>query len=78
MTLLMLTPRRGVNLDNVFRFEYAAATDKARAKLVLVGPVGIKVGDRETRDIPDIFATSPEEIARLAFHDPARAALDLN
>jgi pimeloyl-ACP methyl ester carboxylesterase len=46
------------------------------SRLILVGPVGIKVGDRETRDIPDIFALSPDQVARLAFHDPAKAAVD--
>jgi pimeloyl-ACP methyl ester carboxylesterase len=43
---------------------------------VLVGPVGIKISDRETRDLPDIFATAPEQVARLTSHDPAKAAVD--
>jgi pimeloyl-ACP methyl ester carboxylesterase len=44
--------------------------------LVLVAPLGIKVGDRETRDIPDIFALRPDEVTRLQYRDPARAAFD--
>jgi pimeloyl-ACP methyl ester carboxylesterase len=44
--------------------------------LVLVAPLGIKVGDRETRDIPDIFALPPDEVTRLTYRDPARAAVD--
>jgi pimeloyl-ACP methyl ester carboxylesterase len=44
--------------------------------LVLVAPLGIKVGDRETRDIPDIFALPPDEVLRLQYRDPARAAVD--
>jgi len=43
------------------------------ARLILVGPVGIKVGDRETRDIPDIFALPPDEVMRLVYHDPEKA-----
>lgn len=43
------------------------------ARLVLVGPVGIDVGDRETRDIPDIFALTPEDRFRLAYYDLANA-----
>ena len=31
-------------------------------------------GDRETRDIPDIFALPPDEVTRLQYRDPARAA----
>jgi len=46
------------------------------ARLVLVAPLGIKVGDRETRDIPDIYALPREEVARLKYHDPTLAALD--
>ena len=46
------------------------------ARLVLVSPLGIKVGDRETRDIPDIWALHPDEVLRLQYHDPARARLD--
>jgi pimeloyl-ACP methyl ester carboxylesterase len=68
----------GFSLGGWIAAEIAVRSTARFAKLVLVGPVGIKVGDRETRDIPDIFATSPEEIARLVFHDPARTAPDIN
>ena len=46
------------------------------ARLVMANAVGIKVGDRETRDIPDIWALDPEEVLRLQYADPARAAVD--
>ena len=39
-------------------------------RLVLVDPVGIKLGGREERDIVHFFNTSPAELARLAWHDP--------
>jgi pimeloyl-ACP methyl ester carboxylesterase len=47
-------------------------------KLVLVDPVGIKVSDRETPDILDIFNCSPEEVRQKSWHDPDRFAPDFN
>ncbi|WP_428487569.1 alpha/beta fold hydrolase [Rhodopila sp.] len=41
-------------------------------RLILVDPVGIKLGGREDRDIVHIFNTPPAELNRLAWHDPAR------
>jgi len=40
-------------------------------RLVLVDPVGIKLGGREERDIVHFFNTLPAELNRLAWHDPA-------
>jgi pimeloyl-ACP methyl ester carboxylesterase len=66
----------GCSLGGWIAAEIAVRCAHRLSKLVLAGPVGIKVGDRETRDIPDIFALSPDEVARLAYHDPAKAAVD--
>ena len=41
-------------------------------RLVLVDPVGVKLGGREERDIVHFFNTSPAELDRLAWHDPRR------
>ena len=41
-------------------------------RLVLVDPVGIKLGGRDERDIAHFFNTNPAELARGAWHDPAR------
>jgi pimeloyl-ACP methyl ester carboxylesterase len=41
------------------------------ARLVLANAIGIKVGDRETRDILDIFAMLEGEFLEKAFADPA-------
>src|SRR5215468_10295471 len=46
------------------------------ARLVLGNPVGIKVGDRETRDILDIFAMVEGEFLDKAFADPAAGKRD--
>jgi pimeloyl-ACP methyl ester carboxylesterase len=41
-------------------------------RLVLVDPVGIKLGSREERDIAHFFNTHPAELSRRAWHDPAK------
>jgi pimeloyl-ACP methyl ester carboxylesterase len=41
-------------------------------RLILVDPVGIKLGSREERDIAHFFNTSPAELNRRAWHDPAK------
>ena len=46
------------------------------AHLVLANPIGIKVGDRETRDIVDIFAMLESEFIAHAFADPAAGTRD--
>jgi pimeloyl-ACP methyl ester carboxylesterase len=39
-------------------------------RLVLVDAFGIKISDRETPDILDVFNTSPREVQRRSWHDP--------
>jgi pimeloyl-ACP methyl ester carboxylesterase len=56
--------------------EVAAACSHRLAKLVLVDPVGIKIGGRETPDILDVFLRSPDEVRRSSWHDPDRFAPD--
>jgi pimeloyl-ACP methyl ester carboxylesterase len=51
--------------------EVAAAGHPKLDRLVLVDPVGIKLGGREERDIVHFFNTDPAELNRLAWHDPA-------
>ena len=50
--------------------------DQQLDRLVLVDPVGIKVSDRETADILDVFNTAPAEVRRRSWHDPDRWAPD--
>ena len=66
----------GSSLGGWIASEMAVKSSERFGGLVLVAPLGIKVGDRETRDIPDIFALPPDEVARLQYRDPARAAVD--
>ena len=53
--------------------ELAVISTARLSKLILVDPVGVKVGGREDRDIADVFATPPDDLARLMWHDPAKA-----
>jgi len=52
--------------------EVAAGGSAKLDRLVLVDPVGIKLGGREERDIVHFFNTSPTELNRRSWHDPAR------
>ncbi len=57
----------------------AATATKSTARLshlVLANPIGIKVGDRETRDIVDIFALLEPEFNKLAYSDPSLGVRD--
>lgn len=58
--------------------EVAAACSHRLDRLVLVDPLGIKISDRETPDILDIFNKSPDEVRRCSWHDPDRFAPDYN
>jgi pimeloyl-ACP methyl ester carboxylesterase len=53
--------------------ELAVAAPRRLARLVLVDAVGIKLGDRETADILDVFNSSPTAVKRASWHDPAAA-----
>ncbi len=57
--------------------EIAAASCHRLDRLILVDALGIKVSDRETADIVDVFNTAPDEVRRRSWHDPA-AAPDLD
>jgi pimeloyl-ACP methyl ester carboxylesterase len=63
----------GCSMGGWLAAEIAVKSTARIARLVLAGPIGIKVSDRLTRDIVDIFATDPVELERLAVHDPAKA-----
>jgi len=56
--------------------EIAIRSHDAFSHVVLVDPLGIKVGGREDRDIADMYAVSQDELAALAYHDPSRRTRD--
>jgi pimeloyl-ACP methyl ester carboxylesterase len=47
-------------------------------RLILVDAFGIKISDRQTPDILDVFNTSPQEVQRQSWHDPEKWAPDFN
>jgi len=51
--------------------EVAVAGHSRLQQLILVDPVGIKIGGREDRDIVHHFNTNPTELNRRSWHDPA-------
>lgn len=53
--------------------ELAVRNTTRLAQLMLVDAVGIKPGDRDRRDIADIFGTPAAAVAQWLFHDPSRA-----
>ncbi|MBV8737735.1 MAG: alpha/beta hydrolase [Alphaproteobacteria bacterium] len=56
--------------------EIAAACTHRIDRLILIDPLGIKISDRDTPDILDIFNRSPDEVRRCSWHDPDRYAPD--
>jgi pimeloyl-ACP methyl ester carboxylesterase len=56
--------------------ELAVRNTTRLAQLILVDAVGIKPGDRDRRDIADIFGAPAPAVTKLLFHDPSKA-LDL-
>jgi pimeloyl-ACP methyl ester carboxylesterase len=63
----------GVSMGGWIAAEMAIRSTHRLSHLVLASPFGLKIGDRETRDFPDIFALPPEEVSRLIWHDRALA-----
>lgn len=57
--------------------EMAVRDTRRFAKLVLVDPLGIKVGGVTDRDIADMHAMTRDEYMRLAWADPAKGERDL-
>lgn len=67
----------GLSFGGWLAAELAAASCHRLNRLVLVDALGIKVSDRETPDILDVFNTHPDTVRRRSWHDPA-AAPDFN
>lgn len=63
----------GLSFGGWLAAEVAAASCHRIANLVLVDPVGIKIGGREERDILDVFNVHPDEVRRKSWADPAKA-----
>ncbi|MCO5066367.1 MAG: alpha/beta hydrolase [Rhizobiaceae bacterium] len=62
----------GVSVGGWIAAELASKLIGVVDRLILVSPVGIKVGPVDRLDIPDIFAITEAELRRRIYHDPAR------
>src|SRR5580704_5061330 len=60
----------GLSFGGWLAAEVAAASCHRIANLILVDPVGIKIGGPEERDILDVFNTHPAEVRRKSWADP--------
>ena len=66
----------GVSFGGWIAAEIAVKSCERIGQIVLADALGIKVGDRETRDIADIFAMTEPQLNALAYFDPAVAKRD--
>jgi len=68
----------GLSFGGWLAAEIAVACHHRIDRLVLVDAFGIKISDRETPDILDVFNTSPQEVEQNRWHDPEKWAPDFN
>jgi pimeloyl-ACP methyl ester carboxylesterase len=66
----------GVGLGGWLAAEIAVKTTARISHLVMANAVGVKVGDRESRDIVDIWSLLPDELNALAWFDPEAGKRD--
>ena len=60
----------GIGFGAWIAAEIAVKSTARLSRLVMANAVGVKVGDRETRDIADIFAITEPEYIAIAYCDP--------
>lgn len=68
----------GLSFGGWLAAEIAVTCPHRLDRLVLVDALGIKISDRETPDILDVFNTSPQQVLRRSWHDPGTWAPDLD
>jgi pimeloyl-ACP methyl ester carboxylesterase len=56
--------------------EMASKTPERFHRLVLVGPVGVKIGAADKLDVPDLFALPQVDVDKLLYADPGRMRVD--
>src|SRR5438034_10464834 len=66
----------GLSFGGWLAAEIAAICPHRLERLILVDAVGIKVSDRETPDILDVFNTAPATVERRRWHDAEKWATD--
>lgn len=66
----------GCSIGGWIAAEMATKTVAPLHRLVLVAPVGVKLGPSDKLDIPDIFAMPQDRLHALLHHDPAAISED--
>ena len=66
----------GVSLGAWIAAEIAVKSTARMARLVMANAVGVKIGDRETRDIADIFALAEPDFLAIAYCNPEAGRRD--
>jgi len=66
----------GIGLGGWIAAEIAVKDASRFSALVMANAIGVKIGDRETRDIVDIWSIMPDEFNKLAYHDPKNGERD--
>jgi pimeloyl-ACP methyl ester carboxylesterase len=66
----------GCSIGSWIAAEIASKAPERVSKLVMVGPIGVKIGPPDKLDLPDIFVIPPDAVHRLMFHDPDRFRMD--
>lgn len=68
----------GCSIGGWIAAELATKAPERVRRLVMVGPVGVKVGPADKLDIPDIFAMPQAEVQKLLHHDPVKMTPDMS
>jgi pimeloyl-ACP methyl ester carboxylesterase len=68
----------GLSFGGWLAAELAATRPTRLERLILIDPLGLKISDRETPDILDVFNRSPPVVRRAEWHAPDRCAPDFN
>ena len=66
----------GHGLGGWIAAEIAVKDSSRLSRLVMANAIGVKIGDRETRDIVDIWALMPDEFNALAYFNPKAGERD--
>jgi pimeloyl-ACP methyl ester carboxylesterase len=66
----------GLGFGGWIAAEMATKSPERIRRLVMIGPVGVKVGSPDKLDIPDVFAMSQDDASKLLFHDPVKMKVD--
>jgi pimeloyl-ACP methyl ester carboxylesterase len=62
----------GASVGGWIAAEMATKAPERFDHLVLIGPVGVKTGQVDRLDVPDVFATAQDKLQRLLYHDPEK------